>query len=113
MFPISADTLTMSGVPSELVLPRHDDGYYGCLFGDCGAVLSGKPAAASHVRRKHLGIAIGCRHCNKRYYKPGGWGDHMKKQAPKLAPCPVVCRPRFGEPSSVVDEPDPMPPPLK
>ena len=98
VYPISADTLTMSGVPSELVSPLWDDGYYGCLFGDCSMVLSGKPAAASHVRRKHLGIAIGCRHCNKRYYKPSGWGDHMKNKHPGLSPFPVVRRPRVRGP---------------
>ena len=107
VYPITADTLTMSGVPSEFVSSRTEDGHYGCLFGDCTMVLSGKPAAATHVRRKHLGIAIGCRHCSKRYYKPGGWVDHMKNKHPSLSRSQWFADPESGDPSSVVVEPDP------
>ena len=74
VYPTSADNLTMSGVPAEFLSPRTSDGHYGCLYGECGSKMSGKPAAASHVRRKHLGIAIGCHVCGRRYYKRrGGW----------------------------------------
>ena len=72
MYPTSADT------SAEFLSPRGDDGYYGCLYGDCDVKISGKPAASSHVRRKHLGIALGCKICHRRYYKPTGWHDHMK-----------------------------------
>ena len=78
VYPTSADTITMSGVPAEFLSPRADNGYYGCLYGDCDVKISGKPAASSHVRRKHLGIALGCKICHRRYYKPTGWHDHMK-----------------------------------
>ena len=44
VYPSSADTLTMSGVPAEFLSPRRDDGYYGCLYGDCDVKISGKPA---------------------------------------------------------------------
>ena len=59
------------------------------------------------MRRKHLGIAIGCRHCNKRYYKPGGWADHMKNKHPSLSRSQWFADPKSGDPSSVVVEPDP------
>ena len=107
VYPISADTLSMSGVPSEMVSPRRADGYYGCMYGGCGMKMSGKPAAAAHVRRQHLGIAIGCRHCSKRYYKSGGWGDHMKNKHPEVPRAQWFADPEAGDPSSVVTEPDP------
>ena len=77
VYPTSADNLTMSGVPAEFLSPRSSAGYYGCLYGDCGREISGKPAASSHVCRKHLGIAIGCHLCGRRYYKSQGWMDHI------------------------------------
>ena len=40
VYPSSADTLTMSGVPAKFLSPRRDDGYYGCLYGDCDVKIS-------------------------------------------------------------------------
>ena len=107
IYPTSADNLTMSGVPAEFLSPRSSAGYYGCLFGDCGKEISGKPAAASHVRRKHLGIAIGCHLCGRRYYKPQGWMDHMKSKHANVPRAQWWVNPEAGDASCSVDEPNP------
>ena len=107
VYPTSSDGLTMSGVPAEFLSPRSSDGHYGCLYGDCGAKISGKPAAASHIRRKHLGIAIGCYVCNRRYYKPQGWMDHMKSKHSNLSRGQWWVNPEEGDASCSVNEPDP------
>ena len=84
VFPTGEKALTMTGVLGEWVSPRSSDGHYGCLFGDCPARISGKPNCATHIRRVHLGVAIGCRHCDKKYFKPKGFLDHMRQKHPEL-----------------------------
>ena len=87
-FPLNAETLPTSGVPVEYISARFSDGSYGCLWEDCDHKSSSRPAIATHIRRKHLGIALGCKLCPaKQFFKHGSWQDHMKKSHPGGASC--------------------------
>ena len=97
VFPLNAETLPTSGVPVEYISARFSDGSYGCLWEDCDQKASSRPAVATHIRRKHLGIALGCKLCPaKQFYKHGSWQDHMKKSHPGVAPAAWYMNPSEG-----------------
>ena len=85
VFPSNPETLATSGVPADFISGRYDNGQYGCLYGDCDHKSSNRPGCATHIRRKHLGIALGCKFCPaKLFYKHSSWQDHMRAKHIKL-----------------------------
>ena len=79
VFPSNPETLATSGVPADFISGRYDSGQYGFLYGDCDHKSSSRPGCATHIRRKHLGIALGCKFCPaKLFYKHASWRDHMR-----------------------------------
>ena len=85
VFPSNPETLATSGVPADFISGRYDSGQYGCLYGDCDHKSSSRPGCATHIRRKHLGIALGCKFCPaKLFYKHASWQDHMRAKHIKL-----------------------------
>ena len=97
VFPLNAETLPTSGVPVEYISARFSDGSYGCLWEDCDHKSSSRPAIATHIRRKHLGIALGCKLCPaKQFFKHGSWQDHMKKSHPGVPPAEWYMNPSEG-----------------
>ena len=102
VFPANPETLPTTGVPAEFISSRGEEGQYGCLYGDCDHKASSRPACATHIRRKHLGLAIGCKLCPaKLFYKHGSWQDHMRKNHPGLAPTEWYLDPNLGLPSDL------------
>ena len=103
VFPLNAETLPTSGVPVEYISAHFSDGSYGCLWEDCDQKASSRPACATHIRRKHLGIALGCKLCPaKQFYKHVSWSDHMKKSHPGVPPSEWYMNPSEGIQSSHV-----------
>ena len=66
-FPTSSDTLHATGINPEHITDRKNIGpycgYYCCAFGDCSYAAQTHGVVATHVRRVHLGHALGCRFC--------------------------------------------------
>ena len=104
MYPSEEGTLKETGVPPELQVKRehqttHAGGsVYLCPHDKCqvppfyAQSLSG---IYSHIRRKHLGIALACPYCqNKVYWNSKGWNSHMNSKHKKV--------PHFG--TALADE---------
>ena len=64
VYPVSEDLLNSTGVPKEFISdptpcgPSRVSTYF-CLYGECKAVTAQKALMMTHIRRKHLGVAIG------------------------------------------------------
>ena len=54
-----------------LIVEDHDKG--------CDYFTQQMSATVTHIRRVHLGIALGCRFCDWRTYSRESWQKHMKK----------------------------------
>ena len=94
--PLSKDTITDTGVPSHLVVPytgkAKSTSYYICTYPTCeppkGFVQ--KAAAHNHLRRAHLGHALGCLYCvGWRVWRIQGWKEHMLTKHPSLPQFPT------------------------
>ena len=64
---------------------------YGCLYSeiqkaeriivpDCDFISSVKGQLSTHIRQFHLGIAVTCFICSKRWWAATTWHEHMQKQ---------------------------------
>ena len=81
-----------TGVDSSLIMSRQKlpgyKGYYECNTPGCDYVAHTHGVCTSHVRRCHLGYALGCRFCpTKRWWQARYWSDHMDryhKEHPKF-----------------------------
>ena len=74
--PSSVEKLwSRTGIPKEF-LPIHDAGKYSCPA--CGTFepKSNIDTVATHIRRNHLNIAIGCHHCDQCFFSSEGWKKH-------------------------------------
>ena len=63
-FPTSQQDLHQTGVPAKYI-GHHEGigpykGLYTCNYGDCNYGAQARPVVCTHIRRVHLGIAIGC-----------------------------------------------------
>ena len=94
--PLSKDTITDTGVPSHLVVPytgkAKSTSYYICTYPTCeppkGFVQ--KAAAHNHLRRAHLGHALGCLYCvGWRVWRIQGWKEHMLTKHSSLPQFPT------------------------
>ena len=87
-----------TGVPAKYIgsrenLPQYK-GLYCCLFDSCDYGAQVRASTCSHLRRVHLGHAIGCRYCPaKGWWQARYWVNHMKSQHPGLPRFEVVVLP--------------------
>ena len=94
-FPTSQETMHDTGVPAKYIgsrenLPQYK-GLYCCLFNSCDYGAQVRASTCSHIRRVHLGHAIGCRYCPaKGWWQARYWVNHMKSQHPDLPKFEVV-----------------------
>ena len=84
VFPIDHNSLSMTGVPSDYVSENIPMGascqsHYFCLFGSCHSSSLQKATLATHIRRKHLGVAVACKFCGKLWWSSRPFEGHMKK----------------------------------
>ena len=89
IYPQSESTLKETGIPEHLLVQREQlttgkgGSLYLCRHELCQntAYYAQSPAGLySHVRRKHLGMALACPYCTKKlYWNLKGWHTHMDK----------------------------------
>ena len=90
MYPLNEDHLKETGIPEELLVRREQRttvagaSVYVCVHPKCQRPPFYSQSLAglySHVRRKHLGIALACPYCaNKTYWNSRGWSSHMEQK---------------------------------
>ena len=83
-FPTSSDTLHATGTNPEHITDRKKigpyRGYYCCAIGDCKYAAQTHGVVATHIRRVHLGHALGCRFCaGAAWWQARYWSNHMDK----------------------------------
>ena len=103
-FPIDHNALSMTGVPLEFVSENIPTGasrqsHYFCLFGGCHSSSLQKATLATHIRQKHLGVAVACKFCGKQWWSSRPFEGHMKKLHPELLEpdwwTPIDIRPKL------------------
>ena len=87
MYPTSAGSLKETGIPPEFQVKReHQTTYAGgsvylCPHPKCQTLpfFAQSPSGIySHIRQKHLGVALACPYCaDKVYWNSKGWNSHM------------------------------------
>ena len=93
-FPTSASTLHDTGVDPKYIGTREGlsryKGLYCCLFEGCNYGAQVRVNMLSHIRRVHLGHAVGCRYCPTRaWWQARTWSDlmtHTHPDVPKYPP---------------------------
>ena len=88
--PAAAESLKETGIPPEFQVKReHQTTYAGGLVYLCPhpkcqtpPFFAQSPAGIySHIRQKHLGIALACPYCtDKVYWNSKGWNSHMNSK---------------------------------
>ena len=68
-------TWSRTGIPKEF-LPVHDAGKYYCPACKEFDPKSNIDTVATHIRRNHLNVAIGCHHCDQCFFSSEGWKKH-------------------------------------
>ena len=71
-YPVDAKTTSATGVPARYLSQRltaisPTNSLYACTFGGCDLIFKQLAGIYNHLRRCHLGVAIGC------YYCAGHW----------------------------------------
>ena len=94
-FPTCQDTMHQTGVADSWIGERIKlggyKGCYPCQGENCDYVAQTRGVLCSHVRRVHLGIAIGCRLCpEKCWWQARTWAEHMDKSHADLPRYEVV-----------------------
>ena len=92
-FPTSASTLHDTGVDPKYIGTREGlsgyKGLYCCLFEGCDYGAQVRANTLSHIRRVHLGHAVGCRFCPTRaWWQAHTWSDHMTHTHPNVPKYP-------------------------
>ena len=86
-FPTSQHTMHQTGVPDNLAAERIKlggyKGCYPCLNKNCEYVAQTRGVLCSHIRRVHLGVALGCCFCpEKCWWQARYWVEYMDKAHP-------------------------------
>ena len=94
-FPTDLSTMHQTGVPDTWIGDRSKlsgyKGCYPCMGEECDYIAQTRGILCSHVRRVHLGIALGCRYCpEKCWWQARSWSDHMDKSHPDMPKFEVV-----------------------
>ena len=92
-FPTSTSTLHDTGVDAKYIGTREGlsgyKGLYCCLFEGCDFGAQVRANTLSHIRRVHLGHAVGCRYCPTRtWWQARTWSDHMTHTHPDVPKYP-------------------------
>ena len=92
-FPTSASTLHNTGVDAKYIGTREGlsryKGLYCCLFEGCDFGAQVRANTLSHIRRVHLGHAVGCRyHPTHAWWQAYTWSDHMTHTHPDVPKYP-------------------------
>ena len=90
MYPADKKSLQTTGIPLELQVKREHQtttaggSVYLCRHEKCQVppFYAQSPAGIySHIRRKHVGVALACPYCeNQLYWNTKGWKGHMDKK---------------------------------
>ena len=89
-----------AGVDSRFISSRKSSTHtasarYSCLFSQimkndgkivpvCEVISTTKGQLSTHIRQFHLGVAVGCYVCGRRWWSAATWMEHMKKSHPNL-----------------------------
>ena len=92
-FPTSTSRLHDTGVDAKYISTRDGlsgyKGLYCCLFEDCDFSTQVRANILSHIRRVHLGHAVGCRYCpTHAWWQARTWSDHMTHTHPDVPKYP-------------------------
>ena len=92
-FPTSASTLHDTGVDPKYIGTREGlsgyKGLYCCLFEGCDYGAQVRANTLSHIRRVHLGHAVGCRFCpTHAWWQARTWSDHKTHTHPNIPKYP-------------------------
>ena len=68
-------TWSRTGIPKEF-LPVHDAGKYSCPACQNFEPKSNIDTVATHIRRNHLNVALGCHFCDQVFFSSEGWKKH-------------------------------------
>ena len=68
-------TWSRTGIPKEF-LPVHDAGKYSCPACQDFEPKSNIDTVATHIRRNHLNVALGCHYCDQMFFSLEGWKKH-------------------------------------
>ena len=83
-YPTDSDSLSATGVPSEFISdnlpsgPTHQSTYH-CLYRGCDFNAQQKASTYTHIRRRHLGVAIHCPLCMRSWWSSHSYIGHMEK----------------------------------
>ena len=93
------DSIKETGIPATLLVKREHQtthagaSIYLCPHEKCQTppfYTQGLAAVYSHIRRKHLGLALACPYCaNKVLWNLRGWKSHMDSKHSKVPHCGV------------------------
>ena len=87
VYPTDEDSRHQTGVPDRYIGYRQKlsgyKGAYECLFDNCDYVAQTRGVVCSHLRRCHLGRALGCPYCpGKAWFQTRYWAKHMRETHP-------------------------------
>ena len=87
VYPVDEDSKHQTGVDKKLIGYRQKlagyRGAYECLWKDCDYAAQTRGVVCSHLRRVHLGKALGCPYCpRKAWFQTRYWANHMEKEHP-------------------------------
>ena len=99
IFPDGKGSHHDTGVPPEHRPRRGGSGLYYCTFSGCVENRDQRGSLLSHVRRDHLGVALGCPYCQWKRFSGRAWMSHVTVQHPGL--------PLFPAQSELVYQPTP------
>ena len=89
VYPVSSTLLSVTGVPPEFISENMPSGpqwqsIYYCLFGECNNSSTQKATLATHIHRKHLGVALACKFCGCQWWSSCPFEGHMEKSHPEM-----------------------------
>ena len=87
-FPTSSEMMHQTGVDAHYIGTDEKlsgyKGIYCCMYSDCDYRAQVKGIVYSHIRRVHLGVALGCRFCTRKcWWQAPYWSIHMQSVHPQ------------------------------
>ena len=67
---------TRTGLPKEFLPTNQGSRNYGCPMCPKYVPRSNLDTVATHIRRDHLNISMGCHFCNESFFSSEGWKKH-------------------------------------
>ena len=88
-YPVDVSSLSSTGIPKEFASDNMPQGpsrqsTYFWSIGECKANAKQKALLMTHIHRKHLGVAVGCKYCGKMWWSERSFCGHMEKSHPEL-----------------------------